>query len=114
MLARAENLTGTNEGVRGGKKVPLKSNVDIALTGLGTDCVKHVLVAKRTDAHVPMYNGRDHWFTDLVDTQPKNRPPQMMDAEDPLFILYTSGSTGKPKGVLHTSGGYLAYAGVHP
>jgi acetyl-CoA synthetase len=57
-----------------------------------------------------MYDGRDLWFTDFVDTQPKNRPPQMVDAEDPLFILYTSGSTGKPKGVLHTSGGYLTYA----
>jgi acetyl-CoA synthetase len=99
-----------NEGVRGGKKVPLKSNVDIALTGPGTECVKHVLVVKHTGAHVPMYVGRDHWFTDLVDTQPTNRPPRMVDAEDPLFILYTSGSTGKPKGVLHTSGGYLAYA----
>jgi acetyl-CoA synthetase len=99
-----------DEGVRGGKKVHLKSNVDIALTGPGTECVKHVLVVKRTGAQVPMYDGRDLWFTDFVDTQPKNRPPQMVDAEDPLFILYTSGSTGKPKGVLHTSGGYLTYA----
>jgi acetyl-CoA synthetase len=99
-----------DEGVRGGKKVPLKSNVDLALNAPGTECVKHVLVVKRTGAHVPMRAGRDRWFTDFVDTQPKNRPPQMVDAEDPLFILYTSGSTGKPKGVLHTSGGYLAYA----
>ena len=99
-----------NEGVRGGKKVPLKVNVDLALTGPGTECVKHVLVVKRTDTHVPMYTGRDHWFADIVDTQPTNRPPRMVDAEHPLFILYTSGSTGKPKGVVHTSGGYLAYA----
>ncbi len=99
-----------DEGVRGGRKVPLKVNVDIALTGRDTECVKHVLVVKRTGAHVPMHGGRDYWFTDLVDTQPTNRPPQMVGAEHPLFILYTSGSTGKPKGVLHTSGGYLAYA----
>ncbi len=99
-----------DEGVRGGRRVPLKSNVDMALTTSGTECVKHVLVVKRTGARVPMYVGRDHSFADLVDHQPTNRPPQMVNAEDPLFILYTSGSTGKPKGVLHTSGGYLVYA----
>ena len=101
-----------DEGLRGGKKVALKANVDVALTGAGTGCVKHVLVVKRTGAKVPMYGSRDLWYADVVENQPKSCDPEVMDAEDPLFILYTSGSTGKPKGVLHTSGGYLVYAAL--
>jgi acetyl-CoA synthetase len=97
-----------DEGIRGGKTVPLKANVDAALTGAGTDCVKHVLVVKRTGSHIPMY-ARDQWYADVVERQLKSCVPEVMDAEDPLFILYTSGSTGKPKGVLHTTGGYLVY-----
>ncbi len=98
-----------DEGIRGGKKVPLKMNVDQALSAPGTETVKHVLVVKRTGAQVAMY-GRDRWYHELVDAQSEHCEPTAVDAEDPLFILYTSGSTGKPKGVLHTSGGYLVYA----
>jgi len=98
-----------DEGLRGGKKVPLKMNVDQALSSPGTETVKHVLVVKRTGAQVAMY-GRDQWYHELVDGQPETCEPVAVDAEDPLFILYTSGSTGKPKGVLHTSGGYLVFA----
>jgi acetyl-CoA synthetase len=99
-----------DEGLRGGKRVPLKQCVDGALTIEGTDCVKHVLVVRRTGAPVAMFAPRDRWYEDVVAHQAKSCPAEVMDAEDPLFILYTSGSTGKPKGVLHTSGGYLVYA----
>ena len=101
-----------DEGLRGGKRVALKANVDEALTGAGTNCVKHVLVVKRTGTKIPMYGARDVWYADLVEKQAKSCAPEVMDAEDPLFILYTSGSTGKPKGALHTSGGYLVYAAL--
>ena len=99
-----------DEGLRGGKRVPLKQYVDGAMSIPGTECVKHVLVVRRTGTQVAMYPPRDQSFEDLVEKQPKTCAPAAMDAEDPLFILYTSGSTGKPKGVLHTSGGYLVYA----
>ena len=100
-----------DEGLRGGKRVPLKANVDKALSAEGTETVQHVLVVRRTGSPVAMY-GRDKWYSDVVDGQPSECEPEVMDAEDPLFILYTSGSTGKPKGVLHTSGGYLVYASL--
>ena len=100
-----------DEGIRGGRRVPLKTNVDAALSAPGTECVKHVLVVKRTGMRVPMY-ARDQWYDSVVATQPEECAPEAMDAEDALFILYTSGSTGKPKGVLHTSGGYLVYAAL--
>jgi len=99
-----------DEGLRGGKRVLLKANVDAALSLRGTECVKHVLVVRRTGSRVPMYAPRDQWYEKLVDSQSSTCAPEVMDAEDPLFILYTSGSTGKPKGVLHTTGGYLVYA----
>ena len=99
-----------DEGLRGGKRVPLKHNVDGALSIKGTECVKHVLVVRRTGGTVPMYAPRDQWYDEVVATQAKSCPAAVMDAEDPLFVLYTSGSTGQPKGVLHTSGGYLVYA----
>jgi acetyl-CoA synthetase len=99
-----------DEGMRGGKRVPLKVNVDAALSMPGTDCVKHVLVVRRTGTRVAMHPPRDLWYDEVVAQQPKSCAPEVMDAEDPLFILYTSGSTGKPKGVLHTTGGYLVYA----
>src|SRR5579863_1000331 len=99
-----------DEGMRGGKRVPLKANVDAALTIKGTECVKHVLVVHRTGERVPMYSPRDRSYEELVDAQSTSCPAEAMDSEDPLFILYTSGSTGKPKGVLHTTGGYLVFA----
>ena len=99
-----------DEGLRGGKRVQLKQCVDGALSIEGTDCVKHVLVVRRTGTRVPMYSPRDVWYEKLVDAQSPVCAPEVMDAEDALFILYTSGSTGKPKGVLHTTAGYLVYA----
>ncbi|MFM1546979.1 MAG: acetate--CoA ligase [Candidatus Pseudothioglobus sp.] len=98
-----------DEGVRGGKYVPLKANVDIAIKDC--DCVDFVVVVKRTGGEVS-WNERDVWYHDLVEDASDNFPCEMFDAENPLFILYTSGSTGKPKGVLHTSGGYLLYAAM--
>ena len=97
-----------DEGLRGGKTVPLKLNVDEALK----DCpgVKDVIVIRRTRAEVPMKAGRDAFYSDLKSKVTADCPAEPMSAEDPLFILYTSGSTGKPKGVLHTTGGYLTWA----
>jgi acetyl-CoA synthetase len=92
-----------DEGRRGGKRVPLKANVDAALAHPGTD-VTGVLVIRHTGGDIAMEAGRDHWLEDLASEA--DVPCQVMAAEDPLFILYTSGSTGKPKGVLHTTGGY--------
>ncbi|HLN25072.1 MAG TPA: AMP-binding protein, partial [Patescibacteria group bacterium] len=99
-----------DEGLRGGRKVPLKVNADKALETSWS--VKHVLVVKRTGGDVHMVAGRDHWYHELVEAASPVHVAAPMDAEDPLFILYTSGSTGKPKGVLHTSGGYLCYASM--
>ncbi|MBB3276129.1 MULTISPECIES: acetate--CoA ligase [unclassified Pseudoxanthomonas] len=99
-----------DEGLRGGKKVPLKANVDAALKLPGTNSVETVLVVRHTGGAVDMQMPRDRWFDAVVDQQPAECEPERMNAEDPLFILYTSGSTGKPKGVLHTTGGYLLYA----
>ncbi|MBD3741158.1 MAG: acetate--CoA ligase [Stenotrophomonas sp.] len=99
-----------DEGLRGGRKIPLKANVDAALKLPGTNTVETVLVVRHTGGAVDMQAPRDRWFHDVVDSQPATCEPERMNAEDPLFILYTSGSTGKPKGVLHTTGGYLLYA----
>ena len=97
-----------DEGLRGGKVIPLKRNVDEALK----DCpqVSDVIVIRRTRADVPMTAGRDVFYSDVKGTVSDQCDPEPMNAEDPLFILYTSGSTGKPKGVLHTTGGYLVWA----
>ena len=99
-----------DEGLRGGRKVPLKANVDAALKLPGTNSVETVLVVRHTGGAVDMQMPRDRWFDAVVDAQPAECEPERMNAEDPLFILYTSGSTGKPKGVLHTTGGYLLFA----
>jgi acetyl-CoA synthetase len=99
-----------DEGVRGGRPVPLKQNTEEALTSCPN--VHTVLTVKRTGGKVPWKNGRDIWYHDLVDSQSDVCEPQAMDAEDPLFILYTSGSTGKPKGVQHSTGGYLLQAAI--
>jgi acetyl-CoA synthetase len=99
-----------DEGLRGGKKVPLKVNVDEALTRPGTISVETVLVVKRTGTPVAMQAPRDRWWDVLMATQDADCAPAAIGAEDPLFILYTSGSTGKPKGVLHTTGGYGVFA----
>ena len=97
-----------DEGLRGGRKVPLKANVDAALDK--APGVETVLVVQRTGAEVAMIPGRDHAYAAEAATVTDDCPPEPMGAEDPLFILYTSGSTGKPKGVMHTTGGYLFWA----
>jgi acetyl-CoA synthetase len=108
--AGAKVVITANEGLRGGKRIPLKATVDRAVEGLSF--VQAVLVARRTAAQVPMQDGRDHWLDDAMSRQRSTCPAEWMHAESPLFTLYTSGSTGKPKGVLHTTGGYLTYAAL--
>jgi acetyl-CoA synthetase len=98
----------SDAGYRGNKQVPLKATVDEALKKCPG--VKHVLVFKRTGGHVNMKPGRDKDWETEIETQPDFCEPEIMDSEDPLFILYTSGSTGKPKGVVHTCGGYMVFA----
>ncbi|QXB53180.1 MULTISPECIES: acetate--CoA ligase [Aeromonas] len=100
-----------DEGLRGGRPIPLKKNVDEALTHPDTR-VNKVIVLKRTGGNVAWHGHRDIWWHDAVATVSAECPPEAMGAEDPLFVLYTSGSTGKPKGVLHTTGGYLVYAAL--
>jgi acetyl-CoA synthetase len=99
-----------DEGLRGGKHIPLKANVDESLTRPGTTSVETVIVVRRTGGAIAMQSPRDRWYHALMEGQSADCPAEPMKAEDPLFTLYTSGSTGKPKGVLHTSGGYLVYA----
>src|SRR5579863_7376738 len=99
-----------DEGLRGGKRVPLKANTDEALAHCPN--VSKVLVLKRTGGEIGWDPKRDVWYHEAVAQESADCPPEPMDAEDPLFSLYTSGSTGKPKGVLHTTGGYLLYAAI--
>jgi len=103
-----------DEGLRGGKPIPLKENTDKAIDIAAKHhvMVKNVLVVRRTGGKVGWANGRDLWYHDEVATVKPDCKPEKMKAEDPLFILYTSGSTGKPKGVLHTTGGYLVFASM--
>jgi acetyl-CoA synthetase len=106
--AKCRVVVTANEGVRGGRKIPLKKIVDRAVEGMSF--IDSVLVAKRTDTDVPMQSGRDYWLEEECLKQRSTCTVEWMGAEDPLFVLYTSGSTGKPKGVLHTTGGYMVYA----
>jgi len=107
--AECKVVITADEGVRGGKSVPLKNNVDTAVKDC--DCVDHILVVKNTGGNIT-WNERDVWYHEISSKQEASCPCENFDAETPLFILYTSGSTGKPKGVLHTSGGYLLYAAM--
>ena len=107
---KSDFVITADEGLRGGKKVPLKANVDAAIAKVGG--VRHVLVVKRTGGQVNMVAGRDLAYDDEMVKASPDCPAAEMSAEDPLFILYTSGSTGKPKGVLHTTGGYLVYVSM--
>ena len=99
-----------DEGLRGGRPVPLKINTDAALENC-PDCNK-VIVVRRTAGDVAWVEGRDVWYHEAMSAASADCPPEEMSAEDPMFILYTSGSTGKPKGVLHTTGGYMVYASI--
>ncbi len=101
-----------DEGLRGGKRIPLKANVDEALTNPQTNCVQKIIVVRRTGGDIRWHPHRDIWYEDLMRVAGDVCAPKEMGAEEPLFILYTSGSTGKPKGVMHTSGGYLLYAAL--
>ncbi len=99
-----------DEGVRGGRPIPLKANTDAAVAACPS--VEAVFVVKRTGGDIGWDDGRDVWYHDATDAADADCEPEEMNAEDPLFILYTSGSTGKPKGVLHTTGGYIVYASM--
>ncbi|WP_434558667.1 acetate--CoA ligase [Pseudomonas sp. Z5-35] len=108
--ADCRTVITADEGVRGGRFIPLKRNVDKALESCPN--VSTVLVVERTQGEVNWVEGRDLWYHQAMHEMSDECPPEPMDAEDPLFILYTSGSTGKPKGVLHTTGGYLLQAAM--
>ncbi|SCZ13870.1 acetate--CoA ligase [Microvirga guangxiensis] len=110
--AKSAFVITADEGLRGGRKVPLKVNVDAAIERVGAGVVDHVLVVRRTGGAVNMVPGRDVYYDEAAELVSDECPYEEMNAEDPLFILYTSGSTGTPKGVLHTTGGYLVYAAM--
>ncbi len=102
----------SDEGLRAGRKIPLKSNIDEALNKVDVTSVERVIVLKRTGGDIQWQTGRDVWWHELTATASTHCIAEEMHAEDPLFLLYTSGSTGNPKGVLHTTGGYLVYAAM--
>jgi acetyl-CoA synthetase len=103
-------LITADEGVRGGRPIPMKASADEAMSKCAK--VDTCVVVKRTGGQIGWKEGRDHWYADLMNRSTAECPPEEMNAEDPLYILYTSGSTGKPKGVVHTTGGYLTYAAL--
>ncbi len=103
-------LICADEGYRGGKTTPSKTNADRAAAEC--PCIEHIIVIQNSGNDVPWTESRDIWYHQAMATASADCPPEIMDAEDPLFILYTSGSTGKPKGVLHTTGGYLLYSAI--
>ncbi len=107
----SECVITADEGIRGGRKIPLKANTDAACD-IAKGMVKSVIVVRRTGAKVAMKDGRDVYYDEAAKSVPADCPCEEMSAEDPLFILYTSGSTGKPKGVLHTTGGYMVYTSI--
>ena len=100
-----QTVITADEGMRGGKAIPLKANTDEALASCPN--VHTVVTVKRTGGDIGWQEGRDIWYTDLTSNQSTTCEPEVVESEDPLFILYTSGSTGKPKGVQHSSAGYL-------
>lgn len=109
---KAKIVITSDEGFRRGKVLAFKKSVDESIDQHDLDCVKTVVVVKRTGGVIPWNSGRDHWYHQLLTHASADCPPVEMNAEDPLFILYTSGSTGAPKGILHTTGGYLVYASM--
>ena len=107
---KSDIIITADEGIRGNKAIPLKTNTDAAIKIAGN--VRHCIVVKRTGGQIDWNAGRDVWYEELTQQLSTDCEPEIMSAEDPLFILYTSGSTGKPKGVLHTTGGYMVYASM--
>ena len=112
--AESTFIITADEGLRGGRRIPLKESTDkaVEIAGRSGVTVKNVLVVRRTGGKIEWYSDRDVWYHEATAKAKPDCPPAKMKAEDPLFILYTSGSTGKPKGVLHTTGGYLVYASM--
>ncbi|CAN0290641.1 unnamed protein product, partial [Chrysoparadoxa australica] len=110
--SNAKVVITADEGRRAGRSIPLKANVDKALAGDACPSITHVLVHKLTGGDVDWNAKHDVWWHDAVDGVSAQCEPEVMNEEDPLFILYTSGSTGTPKGVVHTTGGYLLYSAM--